>query len=147
MSDRQRDYNNSAKGQARKAAYRQRNRDRIAAADRARTVRERAERRRWLDDCKMQRGCADCGYKQHPKALDFDHVRGEKLGDIGRLSHTSIAWSRLMAEIAKREVVCANCHRIRTHNRDQHRASPKKQQSDLAKDRFAQGVLDFGGAA
>lgn len=139
------DYNKSAKGRARKDAYRMRNRNLIRAADRERTVLLRAKRRKWIDDFKLKQGCADCGYNAHPKALDFDHVRGEKLGDIGRLAHTAIAWGRLMAEIAKREVVCANCHRIRTHERDQHRAPSRKAAEVEPESRFVQVPLDFAG--
>ena len=29
--------------------------------------------RKWLDDYKISKGCIDCGYKSHPKALHFDH--------------------------------------------------------------------------
>jgi hypothetical protein len=44
--------------------------------------------------------------------MDFDHVRGEKL--FGIAVNMNISWERLEAEIAKCEIVCANCHRIRT---------------------------------
>lgn len=71
-------------------------------------------RRDALNAMKVAEGCADCGYNAHPAALDFDHVRGIKLFGVGKgiLSHT---WAQTLAEIAKCEVVCANCHRVRTH--------------------------------
>ena len=34
--------------------------------------------RRYLDEIKTRRGRIDCGYDNHPMALDFDHVRGNK---------------------------------------------------------------------
>ena len=102
-----------------RAAYRARNRDAIRETDRQRTVATRAERRAWLDQLKVEAGCADCGYNAHPRALDFDHIGTDKLGDVGRLAHHRIAIDRLMAEIAKCEVVCANCHRVRTWRREQ----------------------------
>jgi hypothetical protein len=49
--------------------------------------------------------------------MDFDHVRGEKVGILSRLSGGRMAWSKVLNEIAKCEVVCSNCHRIRTHLR------------------------------
>lgn len=74
-----------------------------------------ARRRKILQDIKMERGCADCGFRGHPDALEFDHVRGEKLFQLGT------AWGRpaevVEAEIAKCDVVCSNCHHIRTAQR------------------------------
>ena len=61
-------------------------------------------------------GCVDCGYNEHPAALDFDHMPGtEKLFNIGQEKHRAL--DQLLAEIAKCELVCANCHRIRTVSR------------------------------
>jgi hypothetical protein len=60
--------------------------------------------------------CADCGEKYPPWVMDFDHVSGNKLADIATLVKTG-SRSRLLAEIEKCEVVCANCHRQRTHDR------------------------------
>jgi len=64
---------------------------------------------------KLEAGCADCGYNKHPEALDFDHVRGEKSFAIATGRNYSL--SRLLDEIDKCDVVCANCHRVRTADR------------------------------
>ena len=65
---------------------------------------------------KMAVGCADCGYKEHPVALDFDHRPGtEKLFTVAEGCRKP--WAVVEAEIAKCDVVCANCHRIRTWTR------------------------------
>ena len=32
------------------------------------------ERRTALDTIKTQSGCVDCGYNEHPAALQFDHI-------------------------------------------------------------------------
>jgi hypothetical protein len=70
-----------------------------------------------LSAIKLERGCTDCGYNAHPAALDFDHLPGTtKLSTVSRLSTRN--WERVAAEIAKCEVVCANCHRIRTVERN-----------------------------
>jgi hypothetical protein len=65
----------------------------------------------------LDRGCADCGYREHPAALEFDHRPGEeKLFNIGeQMGNRSM--DVLWAEIAKCDVVCSNCHNIRTHTR------------------------------
>lgn len=64
---------------------------------------------------KLEAGCHDCGYNEYPEALDFDHVRGDKEFNIG--SGNTYTIERLLAEIEKCEVVCANCHRLRTAER------------------------------
>src|SRR4051812_45745868 len=33
-----------------------------------------AEKRKWIGDIKLASGCVDCGYKEHPAALQFDHL-------------------------------------------------------------------------
>ena len=70
----------------------------------------------WVALFKMILGCADCGYREHPAALDFDHRPGTtKVRDIKQ--GQQLGWEALKAEIAKCDVVCANCHRIRTVER------------------------------
>jgi hypothetical protein len=49
--------------------------------------------------------------------MQWDHLPGyEKVGDLGRLQarHSKAA---VLAEIAKCELVCANCHAVRTFRR------------------------------
>lgn len=68
---------------------------------------------------KLAYGCKDCGYRDHPTALEFDHLPGfEKEFNISQGIGRYDA-AALFAEIAKCEVVCACCHRIRTHERRQ----------------------------
>jgi len=63
------------------------------------------------------RPCTDCGGRFPPFAMDFDHVRGIKRGIISRMSGGRAARAKMLEEIAKCEVVCANCHRVRTRLR------------------------------
>ena len=60
--------------------------------------------------------CMDCGVRYPLCATDFDHVRGKKL--FGLNDATSHSLQKVKDEIAKCDVVCANCHRIRTTKRD-----------------------------
>ena len=66
--------------------------------------------RDFLNDAKSV-PCMDCGKSYPPFVMDFDHVRGEKKCDIARMSSRSM--TAINKEIAKCDVVCANCHRIR----------------------------------
>jgi len=71
--------------------------------------------KRKLAEIKQASGCVDCG-EQNPIVLDFDHIRDKKY-NVSRMIHDGFSWKAIMKEIQKCEVVCANCHRIRTHYR------------------------------
>lgn len=59
--------------------------------------------------------CMDCGGKFPPYVMDFDHRDpSTKICKVSSLVYSS-SEQLLMAEIAKCDLVCANCHRIRTH--------------------------------
>jgi hypothetical protein len=63
--------------------------------------------------------CSDCGNIFHPVAMDFDHRPGEikyggKSGGVARLVTNAASKEKIDKEIAKCDLVCANCHRIRT---------------------------------
>jgi hypothetical protein len=59
--------------------------------------------------------CADCGKRYPHYVMDFDHVRGRKLFTISH--YITVTLARLLREIAKCDVVCANCHREREARR------------------------------
>lgn len=59
--------------------------------------------------------CTDCHACFHHAAMDFDHVRGEKYKVVSAM--WSYSWERVLAEVAKCDLVCANCHRLRTQGR------------------------------
>ncbi|KKL72699.1 hypothetical protein LCGC14_2082280 [marine sediment metagenome] len=63
---------------------------------------------------KLAHPCADCGTTD-PHVLTFDHVRGQKAFTIGGPNGDSL--HRVWLEIQKCEVVCFNCHMIRTRSR------------------------------
>jgi hypothetical protein len=63
------------------------------------------------------RPCVDCGVRYPPYIMDFDHLPDAvKVLDVARMRLTN-ARRKVLEEIAKCEVVCANCHRERTHRR------------------------------
>jgi hypothetical protein len=69
------------------------------------------------DVIKLRHGCADCGWRGWARGLDWDHVRGPKVATIAMLIGRIRPWSDVLAEMEKCQVVCANCHRIRTCER------------------------------
>lgn len=60
--------------------------------------------------------CTDCGISYPYYVMDFDHVRGSKVGNIGRMVADGQR-TKVFLEIEKCDVVCANCHRERTYVR------------------------------
>lgn len=69
--------------------------------------------KKFLADYKIGKRCKDCGYCKHHSALEFDHVIGKKMLNV--CFSKSISQAKI--EIKKCDVVCSNCHRIRTYNR------------------------------
>jgi hypothetical protein len=63
--------------------------------------------------------CQDCGIKYPYYVMDFDHRPGEeKCFAIANMARTRPSLEKVIEEINKCDIVCSNCHRIRTHNRD-----------------------------
>ena len=94
------------------ATYYQSNSDRYKAHRRVNQPRYRRERRRLLLEYLKDKQCVDCG-ERDPVVLDFDHVRGVKTGDVGRMLGR-YAWARILDELKKCQIRCANCHRRKT---------------------------------
>ncbi len=63
--------------------------------------------------------CADCGCSYPYYVMDLDHIGEDKTMIVSKLVNFG-ATARLLAEIAKCEVVCANCHRARSWLRMDH---------------------------
>ena len=75
----------------------------------------RKDLRKWLNEQKQASPCSDCRARYPYYVMDFDHI-GEKKWEINKLINTGNA-KRLKEELKDCELVCANCHRIRTHKR------------------------------
>jgi len=61
--------------------------------------------------------CMDCKNRFPVCAMQYDHVRGEKSDNVSTMVAEGREWSVIETEIAKCELVCANCHAIRTMER------------------------------
>lgn len=70
-----------------------------------------------LREYKEKVGCVDCGEKYPHWMLDFDHLpEHEKLGSPTHLVRT-LSVEKAWEEVFKCNVVCPNCHRIRSYAR------------------------------
>src|SRR5690242_14535745 len=71
--------------------------------------------------------CKDCGQTFDPVCMDFDHRPDEvKLGQVSQFRHDEAAF---YAEVAKCDLVCACCHRLRGKFRgfsERHRQNLRK---------------------
>jgi hypothetical protein len=70
-----------------------------------------------LWDYKESRGCDRCP-ENFPPCLEFHHRRGRKIdGDecVSTLAHRTGSWKRIMQEVKKCLLLCANCHRKETY--------------------------------
>jgi hypothetical protein len=67
---------------------------------------------------KERKGCSDCRNKFPHYVLEFDHRPGEyKIDNVTRVLKNygeEMAWK----EVAKCDVVCSNCHKVRTYARE-----------------------------
>jgi hypothetical protein len=95
--------------QAKKAYQRQhylKNKEKIAA--------RYWETREKLNQLKLATGCARCGFNAHPAALDYNHI--DPATKSFSVTNVDRGWERVQEEIAKCELLCANCHRIHSHD-------------------------------
>lgn len=88
----------------------------LSSAQYARDLRKAKDHVRAI---KSSNPCLDCGGSFHFSAMDFDHVRGEKRWNVSQMVIKGMSIRAIDHEISKCELVCSNCHRVRTWNRQQ----------------------------
>jgi len=68
-----------------------------------------------LRDLKESQPCKDCNISYPYYVMQFDHLRDKKdnIASLVRLAKSRA----LREELEKCELVCANCHAVRTHKR------------------------------
>ncbi len=72
----------------------------------------------YVIDYKCTHLCADCGESKPFYCLDFDHVRGRKEFELRRAGDDITSLVKIQEEIDKCDVVCKNCHAVRTFMRN-----------------------------
>lgn len=81
------------------------------------SVKQRSQNRQNFINAIKDLPCQDCGGRFPPECMDFDH-RDPDL-KLFQISLAAVGFSperlrKLMLEVSKCDLVCANCHRIRT---------------------------------
>ena len=79
-------------------------------------TRKRKELKAWLDTLKAL-PCTDCKVRYPPYVMQFDHLK-DKFLEISAMATGAYSQNRILEELQKCELVCANCHAERTHQRD-----------------------------
>jgi len=78
--------------------------------------RRRHERYALVKETKEASSCMDCGHKFPYFVMDFDHRDPTtKVTDVSILVKNGTRWALVLEEIAKCDLVCVNCHRLRTY--------------------------------
>lgn len=91
----------------------ERNKDVYKARARTHTVKQRKILREAISAAKNV-PCVDCNRRFPVICMDFDHLENKKF-NIADMPRSVVSLKTLMAEIEKCDVVCACCHRVRTH--------------------------------
>jgi lysyl-tRNA synthetase class I len=79
-------------------------------------AKQKAALHKYLRELKDKTPCFDCKIQYPYYVMDFDHVRGRKHKNVMELVPT-LSKKKIDEELAKCEIVCSNCHRVRTHMR------------------------------
>lgn len=79
-------------------------------------IRER--NREYVRKIKESNPCTDCKEHYHYSQMDFDHLSNKKYS-VAKLANSEASIKTIKKEIEKCELVCSNCHRIRTWIRAQ----------------------------
>ena len=96
--------------EANKASYR-----RHADKYRVRTGRRNAELKLKALKAHGAMKCQRCGFDKHPAALEFHHRDPQvKVFNVSAAvtAPKKYPWPLILAELAKCDVICANCHKI-----------------------------------
>lgn len=110
-----RERNHRAEVSGKAAAYREEHRDHYRKLNVEGHRRKKTERHIAVDQLKNV-PCADCGKSFPSYVMDYDHrdptTKEKEISFL--LNKTTCPWQRILDEIAKCDVVCACCHRLRT---------------------------------
>jgi hypothetical protein len=77
----------------------------------AKVTERRLELKRWFKELKSSMKCNRCP-ENNPVCLDFHHIgKDSKDANLNEAVHRGWSKQRVLDEISKCEVLCANCHR------------------------------------
>lgn len=87
-------------------------RKKVSQKQMSRAILCKAEYYKWINTMKAELGCKICGDKR-PEVLAFHHKDQEQKNiGISQAINRLWKWSRILSEIKKCDILCANCHRM-----------------------------------
>jgi hypothetical protein len=90
------------------------NKEKIKERAKAFTAAQIVKNREYVNNIKSQFPCTDCKQYFFPVMLDFDHTGNDKTRNIADMVARGCSIKTIQSEIDKCQIVCANCHRLRT---------------------------------
>jgi hypothetical protein len=117
--ERNSDPDRKARHDANNQRYQERNKDKIKERRLEFQRTRRQEVRKELQRIKETSPCSDCGNNYPYYVMDFDHMPGEDKVDTVSYLASRLPLDKVLEEVTKCEIVCSNCHRIRTYVRSQ----------------------------
>lgn len=97
--------------------WRQKNKNLNRILQKKYTKTKRLKIKNLINNYKKNKPCIDCKILFDSIQMDFDHIRDKKF-NISKYSQGGWGINSIKQEIAKCELVCANCHRLRTFLRN-----------------------------
>jgi hypothetical protein len=95
----------------------QENKEAHKARASARNKAYREEMRDKIVYLKSTTPCTDCGIFYPSYVMQFDHIGTDKIMAVSTMIQRMWSRENIQKEIDKCELVCANCHAVRTHTR------------------------------
>ena len=93
----------------------------------------RKDKKDFISQYKIDRGCSVCGYNKCSAALEFDHIdRSQKKFNLSAGFRHS--WKKIHEELEKCVVLCSNCHREKTTREKDYREVDFEEPEDLQLD-------------
>ena len=94
------------------------------------TIDRRDNLKQWLKEYKRTLCCERCGYNKNPNALQFHHrdpgTKRFGISSLDTMVRNGVSLETLQAEIAKCDILCANCHaEVEAEKRENYRQNPK----------------------
>lgn len=84
---------------------------------------QKKELRSFIQSLKKEKPCIDCGIVYPHYIMDYDHKYDKKY-NVSRMV-TCGSKEKILEEISKCDLVCANCHRERTHGSNKQKEDRK----------------------
>lgn len=85
----------------------------------------------YIQELKQSTPCADCKENYPYYVMEFDHLRDKEFVISHMIRKRGARLDLIKLEIVKCDIVCSNCHKVRTHSRGYRNGSNSLDLSEL----------------